>query len=245
MNPAKKGLATSGKVGIVVVLVLLVLGGAYLAPSLLTGGGTSSTSSQSAGSTTSAGTGNPGPGLLSLFNAYSQMQMQSASYDNGEAVPLIESHTYSYLVLGKATLNSTQYVKVQFSQQGSSTNVISWFNPQGGIDRVDVLGVKNYTGAISHIYAALYVGAFSLISGLSNNSTILAILKQTSQNTTSFGPTQLVVTTYSLAAPTAPYTSLTIRFATIPGTNTRFAVYYDEKTNDMMENTYQILSLTK
>ena len=89
MNPAKNGLATTGKVGIVVVLILLALGGAYyLAPSLLTGGGTLSTSSQSAGSSVSSGAGNDAIGLLSLFGAFSQMQMQSATYDNGEAVPL-------------------------------------------------------------------------------------------------------------------------------------------------------------
>src|SRR5712664_32557 len=173
MNPAKKGLATTGKVGIVAVLVLLVLGGAYLAlPSLLTGGATNSTSSQSTGSSSSSGAANLGAALLSLFGAYSQMQMTAASYDNAEAVPLIEQHSYSYLVLGKGTLNSTQYTKVQFSQQGSSNNVVAWFNPKGGVDRVDVLGVRNYTGGPAYIYASLYVSAFSLIMGLSNNATV-------------------------------------------------------------------------
>ena len=246
MNQAKNGLATTGKVGIVVVLILLLLGGAYyLAPSLLTGGVTLTTSSQSAGSSTSTGAGNQTVGLLSLFGAFSQMQMQSATYDNGEAVPLIEQHSYSYIVLGKATLNSTQYTKVQFSQQGSTNNVIAWFNPGGSVDRVDVLGDRNYTGGVAYVYAQLYVAGFSLIRGLSDNTTILSLLKQTSQNTTSFGPTQLVVTTYSLATPTAPYTGLTVKFATIPGTNTKFAVYHDAKTSDNFEITYQITSITK
>src|SRR5438132_1424285 len=82
---------------------------------------------------------------------------------------------------------------------------------------------------VAYVYASLYVAGFSLIRGLSDNGTILSLLKQTSQNTTSFGPTPLLVTTYSLANQTAPYTSLTVGFATIPGTNTKFAVYYDAK----------------
>lgn len=62
---------------------------------------------------------------------------------------------------------------------------------------------------------------------------------------TSLGPTHLDVTTYSLAAPTPPYTSMTVRYATIPGTETRLAVYVDEKTSDLMETVVQVLSLTQ
>ena len=244
MNPAKKGLATSGKVGIVVVLVLLVLGGAYFAPSLLTGG-THGTSSQSSQTSLSSVAGDQGPALLALFGYFSQMQVQSSAYDNNEAFALTEQHTYSYLVLGKGTINSTQYTRVEFSQVGANGDVVAWFNPRGGVDRVDVIGVKNYTDATAHIYSLVYVSAFSLVTGLSTNATLLSALKQTSQNTTSFGSTKFDVTTYSLKSPVAPFTSITVKFATIPGTNTRIAVYFDEKTTDGLESTIQVMSITK
>jgi hypothetical protein len=244
MNTSKKGLAAAGKAGIVVVLVALVLGGVYFVPPMLTSG-TGSTSSQSTQTSLSSGAGDQGAGLLALFGYFSQMQMQNSAYDNNEAFPLAEQHTYSYLVLGKGTINSTQYTKVEFSQAGANSDLVAWFNPRGGVDRVDVLGVRNYTGPTAHIYSQLYISAFSLISGLSNNSTLLSVLTKTSQNTTSFGPTKLDVTTYSLTTPVAAFTSITVKFATIPGTNTRIAVYFDERTTDSFENTYQVISLTK
>ncbi|MDA4117107.1 MAG: hypothetical protein OK455_02055 [Thaumarchaeota archaeon] len=246
MNPAKRGLTTGGKLGIVVILVILVLGGAYFAPSLMTGGThSSSSSSRSAGSSSIPLAGNQTLGLLSLFGYFSQMQMQAATYDNSEGNALVEQHTVSYVVLGKASLNSTQYTKVQFSQTGSSNPIIAWFNSSGGINRVDLIGVGNYTGTSASVYAQLYVSAFSLITGLSSNATIFSILSKTSENTTSIGPTKLDVVSYALAAPTPPYTSITARYATIPGTNTRLAVYLDEKTSDLMESVVQVLSLTK
>jgi hypothetical protein len=55
----------------------------------------------------------------------------------------------------------------------------------------------------------------------------------------------LLVTTYSLTSPVAPYTSITVKFATIPGTNTKIAVYFDEKTTDGLETAYQVMSITK
>src|SRR5712692_7263499 len=119
MNPGKNGLAAAGKAGIVVVLVVLVLGGVYFAPSMLAGGGTHSTSSQSAQTSLSTGAGDQGVSLLSLFGYFSQMQIQNSAYDNNEAFPLAEQHSYSYLVLGKGTINSTQYTKVEFSQAGA------------------------------------------------------------------------------------------------------------------------------
>jgi hypothetical protein len=249
MNPAKRGLAAAGKVGIVVVIVVLVLGGVYLAPSMLSTGSSRSTtatsSSQSAQASSSTVAGGQGTALLSLFGYFSQMQLQTSAYDNNEAFPLAEQHDYSYLVLGKGTINSTQYTKVEFSQAVTNSDVVAWFNPQGGVDRVDVVGVRNYTGPTAYVYTQLYVSAFSVITGLSNNATLLSILKQTSQNTTSFGPTQLPVTTYSLATPTAPFASATLALATIPGTTAKIAVYFDEKTTDGLETTYQVMSLTK
>jgi hypothetical protein len=244
MNPSKSGLSSAGKTGIVVALVLVVLGAAYLAPSMLTGGGTNTTSSQPAGSSANPGSSTQAIGILSLFGSFSQMQLQNTfnSQANGP-----QQRSVAYLVLGKASLNSTLHTKVEFSTVGAGHNVVVWFNSTGGIDRVDVLGDRNYTGSGAYLLpmAQTYVTAFGAIPTITNNATLLSMLSKTSENTTSIGPTQLDVVTYHLAVPTPPYTSITVKYATIPGTNERLAVYLNETTTDGSETTVQITSLTR
>lgn len=123
--------------------------------------------------------GNRTLGLLSLFGYFSQMQVQESTYDRSDgAQAYFDHHTVAYLVLGKASLNSTQYTRVEFSQTGVDTDVIAWFTQQGGVDRVDVLGVGNYTGSSGGIYMQVYILTFSLITGLSNNTTLLSLLRR-------------------------------------------------------------------
>jgi hypothetical protein len=241
----KKGLTTAGKAGIVVILVILVLGGVYFAPSLLTGSGTKTTSSQPVGSSSNSGRSSQTISLLTLFGYFSKMQIHEFHIDHNEGNIPDDQHTISYVVLGKASLNSTTYTKVKFSQIEAKNDIIAWFNPQGGVDRADVLGTQNYTGPTAAFYVQTYTAALSAFTNAANNATLLSFLSKTSENTTSIGPTQLHVVTYMLAAPTPPFTSLTIRIATIPGTNTKLVVYLDENTTDNMETTAQILSLTK
>jgi hypothetical protein len=223
---------------------LLVLGGAYLATSI-TGTGTHLTSSsQPSGSSANSTSANKTISLLSLFSSFSQMQLHEAAFDNSEAAPLIQQTTFSYLVLGKASMNSTQYVKVRFSEIGVNNDIIAWFNPHEGIDRVDIIGDRNYSGSSASIYAQKFLGAMSFVVGASNNSTLLSALSKTSQNTTSIGATKMVVSTYQLTTPTPPYLKATVSYATLPGTDTKIAVYFDQETNDFMETLFQITSLT-
>lgn len=245
MVPAKGGLSTARKAGVVIVLIVIVLGVAYLAMPLVTGGSTSTTSSSARSSSGAlAGSGNT-IGLLSLFGNFSQMKIWTASYDHGEGGGPQEQHNFSYIVLGKAPLNSTPHTKVRFSEVGTSGDIVAWFNSQGSIDRVDVLGATNYTGSVASLYAQKYLSALLSVTGSSNSSSILPPLKQTSQTTMSIGSTQMSVSAYQLAAPTSPFTNVTVRFATVPGTNAKVLVYLDENTNDNMETVFQVTSLTK
>ncbi len=233
------------KAGVVVILVLLVLGGGYLATSMSGTSTQSSVSLQPSGSNSSSGSANNTITLLSLFSSFSQMQIHEAAYDNSEAAPLIQQTTFSYLVLGKASMNSTQYVKVRFSEVGVSNDIIAWFNPHEGVDRVDVLGDRNYTGGAAPIFAQKFLAAMSFVVGASNNATLLSVLSKTSQNTTSIGPTQMTLATYQLTTPTPPYIKATVSYGTVPGTGTKIAVYLDQETSDFMENIFQITSLTR
>jgi len=256
MNPHREGLSSAGKAGVVVVLIVVVLGAAYAGPSMLAGSGTRLTSSQSTGSSSGSASGptapDPAAALLPLFGYYSQMQvLQSAlGAPQGGISPGVNQVTFSYLVLGKATLNSTQYTRVQFSQSGQAHNVIAWFSPSGRIDRVDVLPGTNYTrsgaGNPGNLpVMQVYVNAFSAITSLATNSTLLSMLSKTTENMTSIGQSQLDVTTYQLAVPTQPYKSLTAKYGLVPGTNAKLLVYFDVKMTDGSETTIQILSLTK
>ena len=246
MNPSKSGLSSAAKTGIVVVVVVLVLGGAYLAPSLSKGSAAQS-SSHTLASCSSASGGNQTVGLPLLFACFSQMQVLETSNTS----PIgggVSRQNVAYTVLGTASFNSSQHTKVKFSSVGSgSTNdVIAWFNSAGVIDRLDVIQAgKNYTGPGAPFFALTYTGVFGLIPQLSNNATLLSMLSKTSQNTTSIGSTQLDVTTYHLVVPTSQIKSVTLKLATIPGTNQSFAVYLDEKAPDGSENTFQVMSVTK
>jgi hypothetical protein len=110
---------------------------------------------------------------------------------------------------------------------------------------VDVVGVGNHTGPGSSLYAQLYLGPFSSVLGLSSNTTIVSLLSKTTHTTTKIGQTQLDVTSYTLAKPTGPYTAMTLKTATIPGTSIPMVVYYDVSTTDELENIFQILSISK
>ena len=244
MNP-KRGLSSAAKAGVVVLVIVIVLGGAYLIPSLSKGSGTSTTSSQSLASGSNPGGGNQTLGLLSLFGYFHQMQMMDIVNTLSQQDGAVQQQTLSYIVLGTATFNSTQHTKVQFSETGVANEVVAWFNPTGVVDRLDVIGARNYTGPGAAILAQTYTTAFSVITAITNNSTLLSFLSKTSENTTTIGSTQLDVATYHLAVPTPPYKTITVEYATIPGTNQKLAVYLDEKTIDGAETTVQVLSLTK
>ena len=242
MNPSRRGLSGAAKGGIVVILVLVVLAGAYFAPSALSGGSGTTTLS----TVTSTASGSQEFGLLSLFGYFSQMQVQTilntATLPDGS----LQKSTMSYLVLGKGTFDSVLYTKVEFSQLGAgNSNVIAWFNSTGVVNRLDIIGGRNYSGPGAAILAQTYTIAFGLIPVITNNSTLLSMLAKVSQNTTSIGPTKLDVSYYQLAAPTPLYKTVNVGYATVPGTNQRFVVYLYEKTLDGAETTVQVMSVTK
>ncbi len=239
MNPSKNGLSSSAKTGIVVVVVVLVLGAAYLVPSLSKGGGAQATTAQTEGPNA------PAPfSTLSLFGYFPQMSLTVDANDVPNAVT--QNSSYSYSVQGKTTLNSTQYLTVEFSTSGAinANSVIAFFNSTGGIPRVDVVGVRNYTGPGAYVLAQAYTTAYGLIPAITNNATILSILSKTSSTTMSLGPTKMNVTTYSLGLPTDGFTKLTVKYATIPGTDIQMAVYLSEEESDGSTTLIQVTSLT-
>jgi len=237
MNPSKRGLGAAGKTGAVVVLIIVVLGAIYLIPKF-------SAASQSQASSSNSGVQRI-TGLPSLFVDFPRMQVLLDVNDpvNG----ILQDQSYSYTVLGKGTLNSTVYTRVEFTTVGVGNDVVVWYNSTGGIDEVDLVGVRNYTGngAANLPFITIYDSAFGTLASIGNNSTLLSLLSKTSEAMTSIGPTQVDVTTYVLRARSYPYSSLTLGLATIPGTNAQLATYLDEKTTDGTNSVLQVTSLTR
>ena len=238
MNLSKHGLSRAGKAGIVVVVIVLVLGAVYLVPSL-TKGGVQSTATEGPSPTTLS--------LLSLFGYFPKMNM--TIYTNDVADGITQNASYTYSVLGKAFLNTTQYLTVEFKTIGAglpnNNEVIAYFNSTGGIPFVDVVGVRNYTGAGSYFFAQDYTTAYGLIPMITDNDTILSLLTKTYSIITNIGPTQMNVTAYSLAVPTSGYESLTVKYATIPGTEILMPVYVSEKDTLGSTVLIQVTSLIK
>ena len=239
MNPSKNGLSCAGKAGAVVVLIVIVLGAAYLIPSLSKGGGTGSASSSS----------NLGEkqitGLLSLFGDFPRMQVAVDSYDAPDQV--VQNLSLSYSVLGTGTLNSVQYTRVEFTTAGVGHDVVGWFNSTGGIDRLDVLGQTNYTGngVANRPFLQIYTSTLGGLVATTDNSTLLSLLTKTSETTRSIGLIQMDVTSYQLVGRVSLYSSLTVEIGTIPGTDVQLAVYVNEKTTTGSTAFFDVTSLTR
>lgn len=237
MNPSKRGLSTGAKAGAVVVLIIVVLGAIYLVPKFTTPSQAQSTGSNSAAE--------PITGMLSLFHDFSKMQASVNVNDPNNGYTQVQNYTYA--VLGKGTLNSTVYTRVEYTTVGLGDNVVVWYNSTGGIGELDVVGVRNYTGngAGNLPFITNYDSTFGALVAITNNATLLARLGKTSTVLTSIGPTQMDVTTYVMGGRFAPYSSLTIQIGTIPGTNVQLATELNEKTTDGVTSVVQVTSLTR
>ena len=234
MNPSRRGLSTAAKAGAAVIVAVVVLAGAYFSPSLLGGAKTSTTLSN--GPLTS----------LSLFGYFSHMEVKITQDSSQQALGSVQTQAVTYAVLGREQWNLTEYTKVEFSEPGAGGTVVAWFNSAGTIDRLDVLAeARNYTGPGAAIIAQIDTNALGLVTAVSNNATLVSMLSQSSQNTTTIGSVQLNATTYTLPAPTAGYKHITLEMVNLPGTSQRLAVYLDLKTISKLELTMWITNLAK
>lgn len=241
MNPSRRGLSNAVKAGVVVVLAIVVLGAVYFVPGLSTGGGSQTTSS--VGGTLSTVRGNQTQGVYSLIKAFSKMQLEvDTNVPNQGAT----NRTYSYAVLGKGTINSTQYTRVEFVTVGIGDNVVMWFNSTGGVARVDVLGQRNYTGSgVPNLpYVMTYSNLFGVIPTVTNNATLFSMLTKYSEGGASIGPTSADVTTYVLSTPSQAYSSLTVKVATVPAKNVVLATYVFAKAHDGSTELIEVTSIT-
>jgi hypothetical protein len=244
MDPSRRALSTGGKAGIAVIVIVIVIAGIYFVPTLLDRGKNNNLL-QAATATTGSGADQP-LGLLSLFGYFSQMEIReitnSPSASGGSGGAPVEQ-TLSYSVVGQATFDGAPNVKVEFTQSGVGNEIIAWFNSTGIVDQTEIVGQTTYTGPGAAIFAQAYTSAFSAVTTITNNATLLSLLTRTSQNTTSIGPTTLAVTTYQLKQATAEYKQLTVEYATIPGTSQKLAVYLDETLDGGVQSSLQVLSV--
>lgn len=237
MNPSKRGIGAAGKAGAVVVLIIVLLGAIYVIPKF-------SVSSQSQASSANSSVKQI-TGMPALFYGFTRMEVSVYASDTTDGV--LQNQSYSYAVLGRGTLNSTEYTRVEYTTVGAGNSVVVWYNSTGGIGEVDVVGVRNYTGngAGNLPFITIYGNAFGTLASITSNSTLLSLLSKTSEGLTSIGPTQMYVTTYVLSGRSYPYSSLTLKIVTIPGTNAKLATYLDEKTADGSISILQVTSLTR
>jgi hypothetical protein len=237
MNTSKRGVGTAAKAAAVVLLIVIGLATIYLLPKLM-----APSQSQGASSNSAA---QPVTGMPPLFSDFTKMSLAVDVNDPVDGI--VQNQSYTYAVLGKGTLNSTVYTRVEFTTVGEENNVVIWYGPTGGIGEVDVVGVRNYTGngTVNLPFITTYTQSFGALVSINNNSTLLSLLTKTSEVTTSVGPTKMDVTTYLLPGRSYPYSSLTLKLATIPGTTVELPTYLDEKTSDGTTTILQVTSLTR
>jgi hypothetical protein len=248
MKFSKRGMTTTRKIAIAIPLLLIIALGAYVAlgssrPGVVGNGPQSSSSSSSTGAVSSNGGARQPNSILDLFGNFSQMGVTS-SFADTEAESQGTSHV-SYAVLGQTVANSTNYYRVEFKNLDLNTSEIAWFNQQGLVDRVDVLGDKNYSGPTASLYAQAFVAAFSFIPSLSYNTTLLSGLQKTAEGVQNIGSARMDVVTYSLAAPTSTYSNYTVKIATVQGANVKLAVYWYQQFPSTSNNFFEVTSVTR
>ncbi|HUK75628.1 MAG TPA: hypothetical protein VLU99_07535, partial [Nitrososphaerales archaeon] len=233
----RRGISSGVKTAIVLVAVVVVLASVYEVPTLLT-------PKKAAPPPVTCGSGTFQ--LLSLFSCFSQMSLTTIVDTTSELQGTIETEMIAYQVLGQANYNGTSYTKVEFATPGVGNQVVAWFNASGVVGRIDLLTTgRNYTGPGAAILAQSDTTEFGLIPTITNNSTLTSMLSQTTENTTTIGSVSVGLTVYHLAVPTTPYKSITVEYATIPGTTQQMLVYLNEKLTTGESTTIQVTSLTK
>jgi len=251
MKFSVRGIATTKKIVLTIALALVIAGGIYVAlgsgrPGVVPNESQSSSSSSSTALASFSGGAEQPKSTLDLFGNFSRMVVTIGyvHFADGEVQDKGESH-FSYAVLGQGVLNSTNYSKVQFTDLDSKKSGIAWLNPMGLVDRVDILGDKNYTGPSALVYSQAFMAPFSLVPNLTHNATILSGLQKTAEVMQSIGPTKMNVVTYRLAAPSPAYSNYTLKIATVPGTNTKLAVYWYVEDPSTSNTLFEVTSVTR
>jgi hypothetical protein len=239
MKFSRRGLSQVGEIGVVALVIIVLVAAYFFVPSLTKGSGPTTT--------TSIGGPNPianqGQGIYPLVTTFQDLTLVEDINDAGSGY--IQNSTYAYTVLGKGTLNSTQYTRVEFSTYGQTHFTVGWYNSTGGLGRLDVIGLRNYTGSgLPDLpYIQTYVNAFYVLISVTNNATLNAELTKTSQTATTIGSTKIDLATYTLEERTPLMSKATEEVASIPGTNIVMMVYLNEKLTDGSTYLFQVTSL--
>jgi hypothetical protein len=250
MKWPRSGMATSRKIALTIGIVLIVALGAYAAIgsgrlSIVPNGSNSTSYGTSTATAPLNGLGQPNS-ILDLFGNFSKMVVSKHFVDMADGEINAEGGTHaSYAVLGRTVVNSTNYYKVEFTDLDGNRSIIAWFDQKGTINRVDVLGDRNYTGSTALMHAQIFTSTFSFLPSVSYNATLLSGLQRTGESAQGIGPTQMDVTTYNLAAKTAAFSNLTVKIGTVPGTSTKLAVFLYQESPDSSSSLFQVTSLTR
>lgn len=239
MKFSRRGLSQLGEIGVIALVIIVVVAAYLFVPSLTKGSGSQTTTSL----------GGPNPiadtthGIFPVVTTFKDMTLVEDIDDISTGY--IQNMTYAYTVLGKGTLNSTHYTKVEFSTYGQTHFTVAWYNSTGGLGELDVTGLRNYTGSgLPDLpYIQTYVNAFYVLISVTNNSTLNAQLTKTSQTATSIGSTKVDLATYTLEQRNSLLSKVTEKVASIPGTNIVMMVYLNEKLSDGSTYLFQVTSL--
>ncbi|MDG6914448.1 MAG: hypothetical protein JRN23_01115 [Nitrososphaerota archaeon] len=238
METSHRGIGTAAKVAAVVVVLLVAGGVIYADPGLVQG------SPPASGPVVNLGAGSASP-MYSLIQEFPKMTV--SVQQNDVANQFSQDITVVYTVIGKGTINGTQYTKVEFVTVGQQHDVTVWYSPTGQVGEVDVPGVRNYAGnGTGNLpYVTTYTAYFGAFVEVTNNATLLSHLVWSTGGAATVGGLKAQVATYVLGAPTPELKGVIVKYATFSGINLKLAYYIYELTPDGSTETIQITSLTR
>ena len=108
-------------------------------------------------------------------------------------------------------------------------------------------GGENYTGTLAGVQSGFLTSYFSFTS-VESNASLLSGLQETGDALQDIGPTQMSVSTYGLSPSNASALAvMAVKVATIPGTNVRLLVYFDQipENPDGITELFQVTSISR
>ena len=221
----------------------------------------STTSSQSTSSQSTTTSDNAALYAISstknLFGNFSQMTMMFSSENKSSG--LVDNATWSFHVIGKATINGSQLTVVNYTisyagQSEGNYSAVVYFDSGWNVTMINMNGL-NYTGMMADAFiapfSAMFTSFFSYQQEYAANPALFSQFVQVSTDSQNFGGLSMQVTTYAasnIVTSNATVQSASLGIGQVPNTNFSILTFFhiDESVGTQQSSyTIALISATK
>ena len=192
-----------------------------------------------------------------LFGNFSQMTMMFSSENKSSG--LVYNATWSFHVVGKATINGSQLTIVNYTisytgQSEGNYSAVVYYSSDWNVTMINMNG-QNYTGmmvdAFIAPFSAMFTSFFSYQQEYAANSTLFSQFLQVNTHSQNFVGLSMQVTTYTasnIVTSNATVQSASLGIGQVPNTNFSILTYFhiDESIGaQQLSYTFALISASK